>query len=137
MSDDIKLVQQSLDLIASGPAEAWAGKIAEDVVIRFPFAPPPVNRELRSYQAALDALSAHWQSMQGFAWRDVVTVATSDPELFLTTAKSSAATVTGYQYANSYVILVRVRGGKVVSYDEYFDPAPVVEMMQSFAEAAA
>lgn len=131
MSDPIKLVNECLDLIASGPAEGWDGKIADDVVIRFPFAPPPVNRELRGFSVARDALSAHWKTMRSFKWHDVVTLPTGDPELFLTTATSEAYTATGYAYGNVYVVLTRVRDGKVVQYDEYFDALPVIDMINN------
>ena len=45
MTGTYSLVREWLDMIATGPAEAWRARAAEDVVIRLPFAPPGVPNE--------------------------------------------------------------------------------------------
>jgi ketosteroid isomerase-like protein len=127
MSEDAKrLVRDWLDLVASGPAEAWAGRVAEDVVLRLPFAPPGVAGELRGKAAAIAALSPMWQGNARFDWRDVVVRRTEDAELLLTTARSEVLLRSGASYANSYVMLTRIRAGQVVEHVEHFNPLPVI-----------
>jgi ketosteroid isomerase-like protein len=124
----IDLIREWLDVVSSGPAEAWSNYATLDVVIRLPFAPPGVAKELRGMAEAIAALSAVWKAKQSFAWHDVVIRGTDDPELFVTTARSEAVLESGQHYANSYVILTRMRDRKVAEHVEYFNPLPVIEV---------
>jgi ketosteroid isomerase-like protein len=128
MTDTIALIREWLDIVATGPAEAWRARAAEDLVIRLPFAPPGVQNELRGINQAVEALSAVWSAKERFSWHDVVIRKTEDAELFVTTARSEALLRSGQHYANSYVIMTRLRGGKVVEHVEYFNPLPVIEV---------
>jgi ketosteroid isomerase-like protein len=129
----VKLIREWLDVVSSGPADAWTTYANDDLVIRLPFAPPGVTNELRGRTQAIEALSALWQAKKSFAWLDVVIRGTDDPELFVTTARSEAVLVSGQHYANSYVILTRLRDRKVAEHVEYFNPLPVIEV---FGQAA-
>jgi ketosteroid isomerase-like protein len=124
----IDLIREWLDVVSSGPAEAWLTHATVDVVIRLPFAPPGVAKELRGMAQAIAALSAVWKAKESFAWHDVVIRRTDDPELFVTTARSEAVLLSGQRYANSYVILTRLRDRKVAEHVEYFNPLPVIEV---------
>lgn len=127
MTDLTQLMRDWLDIVATGPAEAWPERVAEDVVIRLPFAPPGVPNTLHGQAAAIAQLSPVWSSKTRFDWRDVVILRTEDPELLVTTARSEVVLLSGQPYANSYVILTRFRDGKVVEHIEYFNPLPVIE----------
>ena len=131
MTDLKKRVREWLDVGAKGPAEAWKEMCASDLVVRFPYAPPPVQRELRGLDTALATCSAHWKNMAKFEWHDVMIHATDDPDLFMTTARSETETVGGYPYCNHYVLRTRFRDGKIVEHVEWFDPMLVIEMMKS------
>lgn len=124
----IDLIREWFDVVASGPAEAWPALAADDVVIRLPFAPPGVTNELRGLTQAVAALSAVWKAKESFTWHDVVIRRTEDPELFVSTARSEAVLLSGQHYANSYVMLTRMRHGKVIEHVEYFNPLPVIEV---------
>ncbi len=124
----IKLIREWLELVSSGPAEAWPAYATDDVVIRLPFAPPGVVSELRGRTHAIEALSSIWKAKKSFTWHDVVIRGTDDSELFVTTARSEAVLVSGQHYANSYVILTRLRDRKVAEHVEYFNPLPVIEV---------
>lgn len=124
----IELIREWLDAVSSGPAEAWSTRATPDVVIRLPFAPPGVAQELRGMAQAIAALSAAWKAKASFAWHDVVIRGTDDPQLFVTTARSEAVLLSGRHYANSYVILTRMRDRKVAEHVEYFNPLPVIEV---------
>jgi ketosteroid isomerase-like protein len=116
-----------LDLVAIGPAETWRGRVAADVVIRLPFAPPGVPNELRGFAAAVAAMEPVWAGKESFEWRDVVIRRTEDPELLVTTARSEVRLTSGRPYANSYVMLTRIRNGEVLEHVEYFNPLAVIE----------
>jgi ketosteroid isomerase-like protein len=129
MADAKTLVREWLDLAAVGPAEAWPDRVARDVVVRLPYAPPGVEPVMNGYDEALAVLGSHWHTKTSFNWRDVVILATEDPELFVTTARSEVMMVTGKPYANTYIMLTRVRDGLIVEHAEYFNPLPILEML--------
>ena len=130
MSDPKALIREWMQITAMGPAEAWEGKASDDLVFRLPYAPPGVTEEVRGFAAAREMLSHHWAGKQRFDWLDVVILATEDPELFVTTARSDVLMDGGVPYGNDYVMLTRVRDGKVVEHAEYFNPLPVLEMLK-------
>jgi ketosteroid isomerase-like protein len=128
MNDAKALVREWMDLTAIGPATGWQGRASADLVVLLPYAPPGVVPEMRGFDQALEILSHHWAGKRSFDWHDVVIRQTEDPEPFLTTARSEVVFDSGQTYANSYVMLTRVRDGKVVEHTEYFNPLPIVEM---------
>ena len=130
MTDLTQLMRDWLDIVARGPAEAWPDRVADDVVIRLPFAPPGVSNEMRGQAQAISQLAPVWAAKERFDWRDVVILRTEDPELVVTTGRSEAVLLSGQTYANSYVILTRFRAGKVVEHVEYFNPLPVIEVFR-------
>jgi len=131
MTDRKQIVRRWLDVGALGPAEEWHELCSSDLAIRFPYAPPPVQRDLVGLGTALATCSAHWNNMAKFEWHDVVIHATDDPDLFFSTARSETMTVGGYAYSNNYVLMTRFRDGKIVEHIEWFDPMLVVEMIKS------
>jgi ketosteroid isomerase-like protein len=132
MTDSKQLVREWLDILATGPATAWHDRVDPNVVIRLPFAPPGIGNELRGFDAALAAMSEVWKSKQSFVWQDVVIRATEDPQLMLTTGRSEVRLLSGRLYANTYVILTRVREQVVIEHVEYFNPLPI---MAAFGQA--
>lgn len=129
MQDPVKLIHEWLGMVSMGPAEAWVGKVAEDVMVRLPYAPPGVTAELRGFEQARHVLGEHWKSKRSFEWRDVVIRRTEDPELFLITARSEAELISGRRYANDYIMLTRIRDGRIAEHTEYFNPLPVLELI--------
>jgi ketosteroid isomerase-like protein len=122
-----QLVREWLDIVATGPEDACIARAAEDIVIRLPFAPPGIANELRGRAQGIESLSALWKAKERFDWHDVLIRTTEDPELFVVTARSDVLLRSGQHYANSYVMLISVRDGKIVEYVEYFNPLPVIE----------
>jgi ketosteroid isomerase-like protein len=126
MSDLIRLMREWLDVLAMGPAEVFAGRVAEGVVLRLPFAPPGVEAEHRSAAEAIAAMEPVWAGKIRFDWHEVEIRRTEDPELLVTTARSDVLLKSGRPYANSYVMLTRFRDGRVVEHVEYFNPLAVL-----------
>lgn len=129
MTDAKALIREWMEITAMGPAEAWVGKVADDVVVRLPYAPPGVLPVMNGFDEARDTLAHHWATKQRFDWVDVEIRATEDPELFVTTARSDVLLANGQPYGNDYIMLTRVRGGKIVEHTEYFNPLPIVAML--------
>ncbi len=129
MTDIKALIRHWLDITAMGPAEAWDGVAADDLVMRLPYAPPGVLAVMTGLAETRDTLGHHWGTKQSFDWRDVVILGTEDPELYVTTARSEVVLANGEPYANDYVIMTRVRGGKIIEHTEYFNPLPIVAML--------
>ncbi len=127
MTDAITRMREWLDLVATGPAEAWPGNVADEIVIRLPYAPPGVASEIRGIDSAISALSGSWAAKRYFAWHDVVIRKTEDPELLVTTARSEVELISGRHYANNYIMLTRIRDGKILEHTEYFNPLAVIE----------
>jgi ketosteroid isomerase-like protein len=123
------LIREWLDMSGMGPAEAWTGKVADDLVLRLPYAPPGVQAEMRGLEAAREVLSHHWGTKQSFEWHDVVIRQTEDPELYVTTTRSEVMLNSGEPYANDYIMLTRVRDGKIAEHAEYFNPLPIIAML--------
>jgi ketosteroid isomerase-like protein len=120
-----------MNMLASGPAEAWKHRVADDVTIRLPFAPPGVTTEMHGAEQAIAIMTEHWALIEQFEWRDVVVLRTEDPELFVTTAKSHVLFRSGVRYENDYINVTRFRDGLVVDHAEYFNPLPVLNMLES------
>ena len=127
--DDLALVHQWLEVMPEGRFDALPGQVADDFVLRLPFAPPGVPEEFwgRDHTAQLLADSAKGRSP--LAFKDLVVLRTEDPQLFVATANASATMASGKPYANSYVIFVRLRDGKVAEHTEYLNPLKVIEAM--------
>jgi ketosteroid isomerase-like protein len=126
MTEVKALARSWLDMVATGRFEVWAEIVDDEFVLRLPYAPPGTPEELRGL-AARDALVGSLADQERFEWMDVVITATEDPELLVITARSEVALKSGGTYANSYVMLTRARGDKLVEHVEYFNPLPVLE----------
>jgi ketosteroid isomerase-like protein len=130
MSEAKALAHRWHDMVATGSFEAWSQIVDAAFVLRMPYAPPGVPEELRGV-AARDALVKSRAGQERFEWKDVVVMATEDPELLVTTARSEVLLKSGGTYANRYVMLTRIRDGKVLDHTEFFNPLPVIELFKA------
>ena len=126
MSDPIGLIRRWLEILAAGTIGAWSEVVAAEALFRFPYAPSGMDP--RSVDEARAAIGAFWTNIQSFEWNDVVIRGTEDPQLFLTIARSEALTASGSRYANDYVMLTRIRNGRIVEHVEYFNPLVVQQL---------
>jgi ketosteroid isomerase-like protein len=124
-----KLIREWFDVIASGAFDAWPTFAHKDIVMRIPFAPGGMPTEMFGYDAAISGVQAFWQTMKSFKWMYFNILATEDPDFFAAMARSEADTIFG-PYANSYVLFIRLRDGKVIEHIEYFNPLPVTEVFK-------
>src|SRR4051794_8981873 len=113
MTDVIKLMRAWLDIVAVGPVEAWRAQVADDVVVRLPYAPPGVDAEKHGREKVIEMMAPVWAGKSSFNWVDVVMLKTEDPDLVVTTCRSDAVMLDGRKYGNNYVMFTRFRDGKV------------------------
>lgn len=130
MPTNFEVLNRWLEILAKGDIFAWPDVVADHVVIEFPFLHGAACI-LDGIDAARRTIGQFWKIFASFEWEDVETRATDDPALLLTTARSKARTVSGQDYANRYVLLVRIEQGKVVRHTEYFDPVLSSELIAS------
>lgn len=129
MTDNLALVHQWLKVMPEGRFDALPGKVAEQFVLRLPFAPPGVPEEFRGRAAAQAALSGSAKNRAPLVFTDLVVLRTEDPDLYVATANASTTMGNGKPYANSYVIFVRLEGGQIAEHTEYLNPLKVIEAM--------
>ena len=129
MTDDLELVRQWLEVMPEGRFDLLPGKVADDFVLRLPFAPPGVPEEFRGRDVAAKVLAGSAANRSPLVFSDLQVLRTEDPELFVATANASTTMGNGKPYANSYVIFVRLRGGLVAEHTEYLNPLKVIEAM--------
>lgn len=95
---------------------------AEDVVIEFPFARPGMRRRFEGREAFRSFVAAGGVPLpvrfEGF--RDVVIHDTADPEVIIAEYDlAGTVTTTNRQAAESFVLVLRVRAGRIVHLREY------------------
>lgn len=103
--------------------ETFVSMLDDDVVLKFPYMWEGQPQECRGKPQAVEFLKIIPALFAEFRWVGPRTYATDDPELAMTVTKSRATLTTGDPYDNDYVLLLRVRDGKVIEYWEHFDPA--------------
>lgn len=109
--------------------EAWLACFADDAVVEFPYA-ASIERPTRLVGRA--AIADYFRTtpalFQSLSFRDLRVVQGRDPDVAVVEVHGSATiTTTGRRYEQDYVVFVRTRDGRVVSYREYWNPLPGIE----------
>jgi ketosteroid isomerase-like protein len=126
ITDVVELAHRWLEVLPEGEFDKLPGQIAEDFVLRLPYAPPGVPTEFAGREAAQKALSESAKGRGKLSFDNVVLLRTEDPELLVATATGGATMGNGKLYRNSYVIFVRIRDGAVIEHIEYLNPLNVI-----------
>jgi len=110
----------------------FADLFAEDGVLRLPFAPPGMPREIRGREAIRASRTSDTgrRSLLAMDGVDLVVRETDDPEVVVTEIEHyghSQALDGPYRFRALGV--VRVRGGEIVSYDDYMDPIAMAALL--------
>jgi ketosteroid isomerase-like protein len=118
----------------------FADLFAEDGVLRFPFAPPGMPREIRGREAirAARTSEAGRRSLLVMDGVELVVRQTDDPEVVVTEIEHyghSHALDGPYRFRA--LAVVRVRDGEIVSYDDYMDPIAMAALLGRTDELAA
>jgi uncharacterized protein len=126
--------------MVAGEGVVFADLFAEDGVLRFPFAPPGMPREIRGREAirASRAAEAGRRSLLAMDGVELIVRETDDPEVIVTEIEHyghSRALDGPYRFRALGVI--RVRDGAIVSYDDYMDPIAMAALLDRTHELAA
>jgi ketosteroid isomerase-like protein len=126
--------------MVAGEGVVFADLFAHDGVLRFPFAPPGMPREIHGREAirASRTSEAGRRSLLAMDGVDLVVRETDDPEVVVTEIEHyghSQALDGPYRFRALGV--VRVRDGEIVSYDDYMDPIAMAALLGRTDELAA
>jgi ketosteroid isomerase-like protein len=126
--------------MVAGEGVVFADLFAEDGVLRFPFAPPGMPREIRGREAirAARTSEAGRRSLLVMDAVELVVRQTDDPQVVVTEIEHyghSHALDGPYRFRA--LAVVRVRDGEIVSYDDYMDPIAMAALLGRTDELAA
>jgi ketosteroid isomerase-like protein len=133
MSRTPREVAEQVRRMVAGEGVQFADLFAADGVLRYPFAPPGMPREL----AGLEAIRAfHGAASGGFRQLldmdgvDLLVRETDDPEVVVVEIEHHGRSVaTGQPYRFRALGVVRVRDGEIVAYDDYMDPIALAALL--------
>jgi ketosteroid isomerase-like protein len=125
----VDLIPRALQLLLDKDMAGFAGLWAEDGVMEFPFAPPgypsrlegraAIEEHLRDYPKMLD--------IQGFPTQ--VVHQSTNPDVAVVEFDAEGVVVsTGRPYRFSYIAVITLRDGEIVSYRDYWNPLYVQEL---------
>jgi len=118
--------------MVAGEGVVFADLFAEDGVLRFPFAPPGMPREIRGREAirAARTSEAGRRSLLVMDGVELVVRQTDDPEVVVTEIEHHGHShALDGPYRFRALAVVRVRDGEIVSYDDYMDPIAMAALL--------
>jgi uncharacterized protein len=104
-------------------ADAFTALLDDDVILSFPYMCGDRPKRCVGRAEAEEFLKIIPALFATVRWVESKVYATDDPELAVIVATSAATLTTGDPYDNDYVLLLRVRDGRILEYREHFDPA--------------
>ncbi|SEO58768.1 nuclear transport factor 2 family protein [Amycolatopsis saalfeldensis] len=133
-----EMIEEVRRMIA-GDGPEFSSLFAPDGVLRYPFAPPGTPAELRGRDAIREFYAAGEPSkgLLDLAEVAVVVHRTDDPEVVLAEFSHhgwSHATRAPYRFRA--LAVVRVRDGRIVSYEDYIDAIAMARMLGRTPELA-
>ena len=111
-------------------ADGFADMLDDDAVMEFPFAPPGLPQRLHGRQAIEDYL-ARLSKLLAFERMGIPTVhQTSDPEVVIFEFEGFGHGVNnGAPYEQRYISVVRTREGRIVFYQDYWNPLAIASTL--------
>lgn len=126
--------------MVAGEEVAFADLFAPDGVLRFPFAPPGMPREIHGREAVRASRHAEAGQRALFTMHgvDMLVRETDDPEVVVVEIEHHGHShVLGAPYRFRALGVMRVRDGLIVSYDDYMDPIAMAALVGRTPELAA
>lgn len=122
------LLQRHLQNAGKPRSAQDADVYAEDLVVEFPYAPEGHTRRLDGREACLAFLSRISSFAEGFSIGEPTILSVGDS--FVAEYHGSATFKdTGLPYEQDYVLIAKVRDGKLDSLREHYDPLRVLRAM--------
>jgi uncharacterized protein len=113
--------------------EAWSDLLTEDAVVEFPYAtalgaPSRFVGKHAIYNHMKNAVA----QLQNWVFTDIHEYQTPIATVLLAEFHGEAVFVaTGQTYQQDYVVRLETHNGKIIHYREYWNPAPILELMAS------
>ncbi len=136
MSADLPpAVQKLFDAMNSRKGAGMADLFVEDAEFHMPFAPD--GGVIKGKAAILGLITGTaFNTFDPLKIEIIASYPMRDPDMFAVEYKSDGkCKPTGRPYRNTYVSIVRLRGGKIALWKEYFNPLAVMDA--TGADAAA
>lgn len=139
MSRSPREVAELVRRMVAGEGVTFADLFAVDGVLRFPFGPPGMAREIRGREAIRASRQDEAGRRALFAMEgvDLLVRETDDPEVVVTEIEHYGhSTVLDGPYRFRALGVIRVRDGEIVSYDDYMDPIALAALIGRTADLA-
>jgi uncharacterized protein len=113
--------------------EAWSDLLAEDAVAEFPYASTlGAHTRLEGKPAIYSHMKNAVARLQNWVFTDIREYQTLVPNMLFAEFHGKAVFVaTGQPYQQDYVVRLETKNGKIIHYREYWNPAPILELMGS------
>ena len=122
----VAVVERFMAAMAKLDTEAMLAESADDILVQLPAAPPGLPREAEGkveFTGFLAGVSALWRSFS--LVRCAVHPLADQPDRAVIEYASDSVNSDGSPYRNTYLSIATVRNGKLVNFQEFFDPTPV------------
>ena len=132
MSGSPREVIEEVRRMIAGDGPEFSSLFAADGVLRFPFAPPGAPAELRGREAIRELYQGGepTKALLDMADVEVLVRETEDPEVVVAEfGHRGWSHAIGEPYTFRAVAVVRVRGGQIVSYEDYIDSIAMARML--------
>ena len=113
--------------------EAWSDLLAENAIVEFPYASAlGAIVRFEGKPAIYNHMKNAVSQLQNWVFTDVCEYQTLIPNVLFAEFHGEAVFVaTGQPYQQDYVVRLETKNGKIIHYREYWNPAPILELMGS------
>ncbi|MCG8441260.1 MAG: nuclear transport factor 2 family protein [Caulobacterales bacterium] len=118
------VMHQFLQALLDGDVGAWVALFSQDAVMEFPYAPPGNEQRLAGREQIAAYISDMPEELDFIRFDDVVIHhSASDPDwLTIEFSAEAKALTTELPYNPTYISLVKIVGGEIERYRDYWNP---------------
>ncbi|AKV04196.1 hypothetical protein AKJ09_10859 [Labilithrix luteola] len=131
--------QKAVSFLPTYDIDGYAACFHEDGCVEFPFAPPGLPKRIEGRDGILKSMGPLWRGAKaagrkGAGMENVVVHETHDPEVVIIEFDAAREDANG-TYRLSYVHVVRVRDGKIVSLRDYVDSWAISQALRGISSS--
>jgi ketosteroid isomerase-like protein len=134
MSDNLQsfsaMLRRALGKHLAPNAQTFAEMFAPDGVMEFPFAGPGMPDRLQGRSALVSHLETLAEALEFHEIGEPQIHTTTDPETFILEFEGFGRGVkTGAPYRQRYISVIRIRGGYIAHYRDYWNPIAILQTL--------